>query len=508
MDSKKLEPIKNLIRKPAKFSFIIRLYLLLGIFWSVVASLLILASEGLLFLPSPWPGFIDYGHLKPVSSLILLFGAFLSFLLGLGYSILEKDLDKLGSKLKLPMALLALFCLKLHQLGLLLGIISIFLGFNKGRMLGEMPWLVDSIFIFSLLCLPLLLVIGFLKQGLRLRESPHLLLFLSFACASFYYLLGNFGFPTGPFSSTPLVTGIQDMTLEALYLSGLLYFLIVAGLLGLLYYYVPFYYKTTLYSSSIPSFLSLSFLFLVPLGGLIGLLHTAAPVYLQSLGIFCTMALNFAVIAGGLNAKYSITRSDKKYRSDALGLMLRAGIFFFLLTALARVLLAPSFMQAWLISEHGTFAPRDPIFNIQAYGLLLLFPLAIIVLQKSAGRAYPKKLLAYLAFFWILGAFLFYTGAVGASLSEHAKASALDLEGEELLAQNWSELFFSGGLYVGDALWAQYLFSFRGLSFIGSFLISLGLFSTALYTLFHSLRAKLQDSEASYELPDMEFKEK
>ena len=507
MDLKKV--VKYFIQKVSRLEYTIRSYLFAGFFWSLLAFLLILLSEGMLFFPSPWPGLLDYGHLKPVSSLALIFGAFLSFLIGLGYYILQKDVEKLESKIKIPMGLLAFSCFKLHQVGLVLGIVAVLLGFNKGRMLGEMPWLADNIFLPSLLCFPLLLSITFLKQGSRLQESSLLFLFLSFVGGAFYYILGNFGFPTSFLSSTPLFTGIQDMSLQEMYFSGLLYFLILAGLLGLLYHYLPFYYKTTLYSSSIPIFLLLALLFLMPLGGLLGLLYSPVPSYLQSLGVFSSMALNFAVLAGGLNAKYSITRSNKQYRSDALGIMLGAGIFFLLLTALARVLLAPSFMQAWLLpAHHGSFSPGDPIFNIQAYALLLVFPLALIVLQKTGGKAYSKKLLAYLAFLWILGAFLFYIGKVGAGLAEHAKAKALDPESQELLVQNWSDIFFSGKLFAGDLLWAQYLFSFRGLSFSGSLLICLSLFVIAVYILLHSLRADLEDTQGSYQLPDLEFKEK
>ena len=494
--------IRNLIRQVSQLEFTIQAYLLLGIFWSMLGYLLLIASEAMLFLGPFQPGVLDYGHLKPLSSLILIFGAFLSFVLGLGYYILQ---ERLGPKsgVKVPMALAAFVCFKLHHFALLLGTVSVLIGFNKGRMLGEMPWFADDIFVPAFLCFPILVMIGF--AGQKLKDISLSFLFLSLLGALFYYVLGNFSFPTGFFTSSPLFTGVQDMALQELYLSGLLYFVILAGLFGVLYYYVPLYYRTELYSSSIPVFVSLALLLLVPLGAMSGLVHTFAPSYLQSLGIFCSMALNFAMVAGGLNVKYSITRSStgKKYRSDAVGLMLRMGIFFLLFTALARALFALPFMQAW--SAYGTFALRDPIFNISSYGLLLLFPLALLVLQKITARTYAKGLLGWLAFFWIIGTFLFYMGSLGAGLAEHFKASALDPEGQELLVQNWSDVFFSAKLFVGDALWAQYLLSFRGLALSGNFLITLGLLFTGLYVFACSLRGRLQSTGTPYEMPDLEF---
>ena len=314
--------IKSLIQKVSQLEFTIKSYLLMGIFWSMLAFLLSIGSESMLFLSPLWAGVLDYGHLKPVSSLIFLFGAFLSFVMGLGYYILQKQIE-----VKAPMALLAFICFKLHHLGLVLGIAGVLGGFNKGRVLGEMPWLADDIFIAAFLGFPILVIIAF--AGKKLKESSLLLLLLSLLGGLFYYVLGNFNFPTGLFTSSPLFAGVQDMALQEIYLSGLLYFVILAGLFGVLYYYVPLYYRSELYSSSIPVFVSLALLLLVPLGSMSGLVYTPTPSYLQSIGIFSSMALNFAMMAGGLNAKYSITRSGKSYRSDALGIMLRTGNFLF-----------------------------------------------------------------------------------------------------------------------------------------------------------------------------------
>lgn len=488
--------IKGRIRRLFRIEFTVKLYLLGGIFWSVLGFLLSLGSELMLFSPPLIAGFLDYGHLKPLSSLVLLFGAFLSFLTGLAYSILRKQIE-----IKAPAALLAFICFKLHHLGLALGIVGIFLGLNKGRILGEMPWIADNIFALSLLGFPVILGFGF--AGKRLKDPSLLLIFLSLIGALFYYALGNFNLPTGLFTSTSLFAGIQDMALQEIYLGGLLYFVILSGLFGLLYYYVPLYYRSELYSSSIAVFVSMVLLFLTPLASMAGLVHSFAPSWLQSLGIFSSMALNFAMMSGGLNAKYSITRSSKSYRSDSLGLMLRAGIFFLVLTALARALLAPRFMQAYF--AYGSFAVGDPIFNVKTYALLLVFPMGLLALQNITGEAYSKRLLNWLAFFWIFGAFLFYIGNLGADLAQYSKASALDPEGQDLLVQNWRDVFFSAKLFTGDALWAQYLFSFRGLALSGSFLITLGLLCTALYVF---ICIFVDRSQAVYEMPDLEFREK
>ena len=498
----------NSIQKTTQIHFTIKAYLGLGIFWSFIGFILLVLGDSLLFLPAFLPGFFDYGRLKPISSLILFFGAFLSLVLGLAYYILDKE-----TKVKAPLAFFAFVSLKCHHIGLLFGTVMIFLGANKGREFGEMPWLADTLTVFAFLAFPIvsLITLGPSKKLFDTKSANParlslLFLILAFAGGFVSYLLGNLNLPSGWFASVPFFTGIQDAALQEVYWNGLLYFVIIGSLLGLLYYFIPLYYKTELYSSSIAFFVILSFLFFIPLSAGSGLVYTSAVSWLQSLGIFCTMALNFAVMAGGINAARSITRSSKKFHSDAVGLLLRTGIFFLLLNALGRALLAPRFMQAW--SAYTGFDPNSLVTNLQTSGLLITLPLALVALQMLKNKAYAKGILRWLAFCWISGAVFLYLGNFSGGVAEYLNASALDIEGKELLHKDWESVFFSGSLLPKGKVLNQFLLSFRGLAFIGDGFFALSLIFFYIYKFYAAIKRKMKRTVAStaYVLPDLEYR--
>ena len=496
--------IQNLIKQISQLSFTIKCYLFMGIFWLFLGFLLSVWSTSMTFLPAFIPGVLDYGHLKPASSFILIFGAFLSFILGLAYSIMEDQAEDIANNK--GVAFVAFISFKIHGLALLLGIISIFLGLNKGREYGETFWIVDNLLLLSFIIIPVLIFLSSrssssIKKNL---STPLIFLLLAFVGALLSYILGNFNLPSGLMTSVPLFTGLGDAAIQELYTSGFLYYLIITGLFALLYYYLPFYYKTKLYSTSIPVFVAIAFLFLIPLSAMVGLVYTPIPSWLQSIGIFSCMALNIAVIAGALNASYSVSRSSKKnIRSDALGVMIRTGILFLIITALARILLAPRVMQEFFV--YSSFDPNDLLFNINSYAILIILPLSILALQKVTGKAYNKQVLNYLALFLILGVSLFYVSNLTVAVIEYFKISAISPDGKELIVKNWEESFLSGTLFIQmkDApIWIKYLLSFRGLSLIGEILIAFGIILISGYVLLVNIVfRKIKD----YLLPNLEY---
>ncbi len=491
--------LKNLIKQSFVLENTIKTYLLLGIFWTFVGLLLSVWAESLLFLPNVSPGLFDYGHLKPVSSLALLYGAFFSFILGLAYHILHNQV-----KIEGPVALLAFICMKLHHLGLLIGLVAIFFGFNKGREFGEMPWLADDIFISVFLGFPVLVLVGFARASKKLSDCPELLLLLiAVVGGGVSYVIGNFSLPVSLLDSSFLLTGIQDAGLQEIYRSGILYFIIQASLLGVLYYFVPAYYKTKLYSHSIALFVSLALLLLTFLSASVGLVHTSLPAWLQSMGIFCAMALNFAVLAGGLNARYTISRSSKQYHFDAISLMLRVGIFFLIVSAFLRAIFTTRFMQEWF--SYTAFHPAANItMNLQSYALVIGLAASIVVLQLSTPKqAYSTRVLAWLASFWVIGVILLFLGNFGAAFMSYFQISALDPETGDLIEKSWEQVFFASSLPASGDVAVRYLLGLRGLTFVGSILMLLGTFVFMLYLMVVRLFGLY--SSSVYEIPNLEF---
>ena len=452
----------------------------------------------MLFLPSLQPGILDYGHLKPLSSLALLYGGFLSFVLGLAYYILHTRI-----KIQGPMNLVAFICMKMHHFGLLLGILGVLFGFNKGREFGEMPWLADAVFFAAFLGFPILVIFGFWRSSEKFNDPSLLLMLIATLGGALSYILGNFSLPIALLDSSFLLTGSQDAVLQELYRSGILFFIIQSSLLALLYYIIPLYYKTELYSHSIPLFAAAALLGLTFLTSLSGLVHTSlVPAWLQSIGVFCAMALNFAVLAGALNARYTITRSSKRYHYDSIAFMLRAGMFFLVVSAIFRAVCASRLLQEWAgYTVMDLSANID--MNLKSYAIAIGFAAAIVVLQFISKRAYSVKVLRCLSLFWVIGIALLFLGSFIGTVMGYSQMSALDPETGDVIQKSWEEIFFAGSLPASGNAAFRYLLGLRGLAFLGSVLMLLG----SLVFLFYLGLAKFFGlrSSPAYQVPDLEF---
>ena len=489
-------------------------YLYSAAFWLFVGLVLSFGTELLLFFKAPVPGLLDYGHLKPLVWLCLGFGCFYSFTWGLSYDILfRKSKGEQGHPFFIPA--IALICLKLKDIAILLASVAILLGFNKGRDFGEMPWLMDQIFFLSLWGLPIVILLLFSLKSLRWDNSNPdftiILLLVSAAGTLFYYILGNFTIPLGFLTSAPVTTGVEDMTIQALYTNGLLLFSIVTPVLALLYYYVPIYYKVELYSTSIPRFYLASLLLLSPFAAAVSLVYTVAPVWMQNVGVFTSIALHFALLAGGLNVHYTLSKSKKRFVSDYIGILLRFSLFFLLTFAILRAILALPFLQAYF--TYSSFAPSDLSFNLKAYALIAVMALAIIVWQEQIKRAFSRRLLGFICTFWIIGVLLFVPSSFLTAIFEANQVTAMQ-EASAIAAgkdtQGWGEVFFSTKLFipadVGSSAFLSWLLSSRGLALLGELCFFIASLVFIFYAAIYMFFAKKYRPAKPYALPDLNAK--
>ena len=484
----------RMIQKCFHIEFSIRASLGSGLFWMLLGILFSMGAELQKFFPAFVPGLLDYGRIKPISSLMLIFGGFFNLFMGLSFFILQshKEVPK-------PLSFLSFVAMKLYNFGLFIGIILVLGGYNTGREFGEFPWISANLLLLSLLIF--LGVVSFHVDPKRL--SPPLVLILSSTVGAIVvFVIGNFGLPYSLFASVPIFGGIEDSMLQEIYRSGLLSFWIVIPLIALLYHFVPFYYKTELYASSL-GFLIPASLILTPLASPSGLVFSAVPEWVQTMGISSAIALNLAFIAGGSNASFSITRSTRAFRSDSIGGLLRTGIFFLILAAILRALFSTRWLQPWF--EFGPMNRKDISFDVLSYGLMISLASAAIVLQVISKQNYSRKILFRTVSLIILGTIFMYVGNIGTAMIEHFHLSNMSLPEEkgglgELVVSSWSDIYFKGGLFQGETTAMNYFLSLKGLSFFGLCLIFIGSLLFCLHSLYLVI---FPSKDSSYHHPDL-----
>ncbi|MCB1320514.1 MAG: cbb3-type cytochrome c oxidase subunit I, partial [Leptospiraceae bacterium] len=431
--NKMLDLLKKGFDLSRNINLTIKGYILTGMIWALLATILGLVNELQLMALLPLPDLLDYGHLRPVYTLLLIFGSLLSFFFAGSYWILQKET---GAILLAPAGWVGF---KLHQTALIVGVVFILLDANKGREYGELFWIADN-----LMALALVLFLVTSVTAIKMAGKSGVVLtsiVVTAAGALVIYLVGNVNLPYSALGSVSPARGMQDAALQEAYRTGVLVYFILMPAFTLLYFFIPAYYKVGIFSESLFRFQVLAIIVLVPLAAGAGLVYSAAPEGLQTLGIVAGMALAVAIMAGGLNLHYSLTRSGKRFQSDALGLLIRFSLFFLIVASVLRIVLAPRFVQAAL--GFTWLNPRDIAFDAQTYVLMIMLAGGLYMFQKINEHTLSARNLKLIAGLAIAGIALMFVANIGHGAIQAVERSATASNGD-LAVQEWSKIVYAG----------------------------------------------------------------
>ncbi len=497
-----MELIKNLIKLVEDIHFTVKAYLLAGFLWSLAALALGLLNQVQFFVILGIPPELDYGYVRPLYTTALIYGALLSFFFGASYYILK---NVTGSNP--PLALAAWAGFKLHQIAVLFGIITILVGYNSGREYGELNWIADNLLIIALVLFLVTTIQAVIASGKKDATAlvPISLAVVAGAGGLISYFFANFGLPNSPLTSVGIYRGMMDATLQEMFRYGVLGYFILFPCFAMLSYFVPSYYKVPLYSTSAVRFHTFAMIILLPLAGASGLAFSAAPGLQETVGVFTALALGFAILAGAFNVRNTLTRSGKYFRSDAVGLTLRWGLFFLIAVAVLRIFATPFFMQAAV--GYTAYNVKDLSLDVVTYALPIAIGVAFIITQKISNRRLSPSAAGWFVFLFVLGAALLWIGSVAGGLLQGASQSALvdgGVPGVKVPeVTDWTAVLVPGSLYQGEDFLGKFLISLRGLAFFGYLLIVLAVLIASLAFLLHHVVSGPEYSE-----PDLEDKER
>lgn len=452
----------------------IKLSLLAGLDWLIISVLLALTNEVQIMarIPGPDTAF-SFGILRPIYTTTLIFGAGLSFFFGAAFYLIQKS-----EQVELKFELAGLAALLLTNLGVLLGVVTILLGFNKGREFGEMTFLSDNLVALGLLVFLVVVLIS-----LNGKENPGPAAAFSIAAAAgglVVFLLGNIGQPYGPLVSIPLNAGVKDLSVQEYYRTGLLGFLIVMPALAMAYHFIPSKFDVELRSPSAARFQLIALVVMASLAGAAGLVYTPAPGLLQSIGIAFGLAFSFAVIIGGVNLFQTMRMSSGPPVMDGERRFLRWGLYFLLTLAWLRVL--TGFRWSQEIFAFTFISPLDISTDALFYGAMISLGAAFIIGRELAGQKEATTGSKVAQGFYLAGLLLILIADFSHSLIASSALRELTTEGTPAIT-TWTGVIFSGSAFEVESLTLKYFVSFRGLGLIGhlSLLIGLVLGTPGLY---------------------------
>ncbi|MCB1173646.1 MAG: cbb3-type cytochrome c oxidase subunit I [Leptospiraceae bacterium] len=483
--------LKNLFSMAQKPETAIKSFAGAGLFWVFISVLLGLVSQLQLFMDLGIPG--GYGFTKPLFHSSLIFGAILGIFQAGAIFIVNRDAG--GDA---QYSILAIGGFKLQQLGLVIGLAGIALGANNGREFGEFNFIADNLMLLGLLHVIAMVLINTWNSASKIN-----LVYVNATLGGMFgiYFVGNFGLPFSPLATVPLFTGMQDQYIQEVYRLGIYCFYIAMPLIALFSTIVPDYLNVPLYSESMARFHILGSILVLPVAAAAWLAGTAAPQFLQSIGVFAALAFYTATFAGAMNICFTVTRTGKTFKLDSLGEWLKYGARMIMILALIRGI--ASFSAVQNLTAYTWFNVRDVSFDAQTYGLFIMIVALFYVMQITMNHTFGQVSLRLMLILGGLGLLLALTANITQGFYQGALAARTNAEGQ-LAITDWNQILVAGSWYGGELkeqsqLLTAWMMSLRSVYLLGHILVVLGL----LIPTFSLAWQMLNRSQGGYQKPEL-----
>jgi cbb3-type cytochrome c oxidase subunit I len=222
---------------------------------------------------------LTWGRLRPVHIMGVVFGGFSTTIFGLTYYIVPKLCGVRMYKENWNNSIFWLW-----NIGLVVGIVSLVLGYNSGIEAGEFPlWVSIPVeIIFIQLSIQVIVTI-------KRRKEPRIYISLWYLSAAYVWTVFNYAF--GHFILPYSMPGVNNAAMHGLYIHYVVGLWITPAGLAVAYYFLPLAAKRPLYSHklSLIGFWSLAFFY--PFVGTHHYIYSPIPYWTQTIAIVASMML-------------------------------------------------------------------------------------------------------------------------------------------------------------------------------------------------------------------------
>ena len=270
------ERLDSLVDRP-----LVRLWIYWGLFWLMFAP----TVGAIISSYFNFPGYlgnsleIQFGRLRPMHVNGVIFGAFSTLFMGLCYYVVPRLCgirvwqEKLGYWLAWS-----------WNLGLVLGMILLALGYSQGLEAGEMPLIADIIFFVCMTLATIQFLVTISK-----RTEPQLYVSMWYLIAAFVWTTLNLVF--GSFILPYSLWGVNSAAFHGLYIHYIVGLWITPAGYVIIYYFLPASVKNPIYSHklSLIGFWSLALFY--PFVGIHHYLYSPIADWAETLAIITSMLL-------------------------------------------------------------------------------------------------------------------------------------------------------------------------------------------------------------------------
>ena len=305
---------------------VVKQFAIATILWGVVGMLVgvIIAAQlawPALNLDIPW---LTYGRLRPLHTNAVIFAFGISGLFATSYYVVQRT-----CQVRLFSDKLAAFTFWGWQAVILAAVVTLPMGFTRGKEYAELEWPIDILIAVVWVSYA---VVFFGSVGIRKVRHIYVAnwFFGAFIIAvALLHIVNSAEIPVSWTKSYSAYAGVQDAMVQWWYGHNAVGFFLTAGFLGMMYYYIPKQANRPVYSYrlSIVHFWALIFTYMW--AGPHHLHYTALPDWAQSVGMLFSLVLLAPSWGGMINGVMTLSGAWHKLRDDPILKFLIVALSFY-----------------------------------------------------------------------------------------------------------------------------------------------------------------------------------
>ena len=305
---------------------VVRLFALAAVVWGVVGMLVgvIIAAQ------LTWPelnfgiSFLSYGRLRPLHTNAVIFAFGGCALMATSLHVVQRTCQ---ARLFAPG--LAMFTFIGWQIVILAAAITLPLGMTQGKEYAELEWPIDLLIAVVWVCYAIVFFGTIGKRKVRHIYVANWFFGSFILTVALLHIVNSAAIPVSLTKSYSAYAGVQDAMIQWWYGHNAVGFILTAGFLGMMYYYIPKQAERPVYSYrlSIVHFWALIFTYMW--AGPHHLHYTALPDWVQSVGMVFSLVLLAPSWGGMINGIMTLSGAWHKLRDDPILKFLIVSLSFY-----------------------------------------------------------------------------------------------------------------------------------------------------------------------------------
>lgn len=294
---------------------IVKQFTIMTIFWAVIGMGVGLFIAAELIWPElnnnvPW---LSYGRLRPLHTNGVIFAFAASALMGTSLYVVQRT-----SQVSLAYEKLASFTFWLWQLVILLAVITLPLGYTTTKEYAELEWPI------AVLIAIVFISYAIVYFGTIARRTVSHIYVANWFYGAFIiaiillHVVNHLSIPVTLLKSYSIYSGTIDAMIQWWYGHNAVGFLLTAGFLGMMYYFLPIQAKMPVYSYRLSIIHFWSLIGVYMWAGAHHLHYSALPDWVQSLGMVFSVILLAPSWGGMINGVMTLSGVWYKLRTDPI----------------------------------------------------------------------------------------------------------------------------------------------------------------------------------------------